>query len=719
VLPSASQVRREAADTFRGAADVLGPADARRQLLQLAAQTAAAGAQLQQECCLYALNLVWGRQRAQQRREEAAAEAAAAAAAALAALAPAAPKLAGTALTLLGGMAEQLVLLTSLDSVPHCTVQQAGQSSDLLQALLDRLLQLLRLTADAKLSRNAATCCHRLTGCRALAAALAARHARWADALCSCFAEAGGMRQLPRSGEDLTTAQFLLASICHLAAAAAQGPGGAAASGNGGMLLLQRLLSQPAAAARAALAAATAAAAGSEEQREQLGCAAVQVETIAVALEAAAGEGTSDGSPSPLASHLPALLAGAASALQAAASMAAACAAPPAHGGSPPPLQPLVQAVCRVAAAVSGTPAAMDGLALLRPLLASPPGPCLLTALSQLVAGSSGDGGGSATRQELEAAVGASLCSAAAAHGADPDWQPALLALGALCLLKLPAAAAAPASLDALLTTAWHSMRSYHRAPCEAVLRFAETLCCVGCPTPRRQPAGSCRLPTSSPHAHPEPPGSGAGEAAAAAARQHLRQRLDAGLGWQLVQGLLLAAAGGMPPYMLVLVADALHRTWLAVGTDRWGRRQGSDVATPAPDSSAARSRVGGGAWQQPQLMNRVSAQVWGVAAGSCAARPRGRGAVAAVEARGAGGRARRAAQPAVRRRRPPLQAPVQGVLRRQEEGAARGAARQGGMRAAAEATCAPTACADAAITCESGGRTRGRSAGRLNGTHI
>ena len=666
--PAPLQVRREVADTFRAAADCAGPRAMRQQLLQLAADAQAewqgagssgsssSGGWQQYECCLYAFNLVWARQRSQQREEEAAAEVRLAAEAVAAALQPAAPKLAGTALTLLGGMAEQLPLLLA-DQQPQ-EQQQSGEQQRLgeqqqqLPRLLALLLQLVQQPGDARLSRNAATCCWRLAGSRQLAAALAARHSSWGDALCHCFVAAGGMQQRARVGEDLTTAQFLLVSICQLATAAAAASAEGSATAEAGSELLQQLLSQPAAAADAALTAA--AAAGGEQQHQQhLEQAALQVETIAVALEAvaasAAGSSSSssgrDSQAGGLVQQLPRLLGSLGSVLHRAAASAAAAGAAPCA----PQQALLLQAVCRVAAAVAATPAADVALDLLQPLVAAPQHPRVLQTLAELAAHSpasesSSGGANSGSQQRLQAAVSGSIQAAAAQHSSDCGWQPALLALGEACLQRLPAVAADAATLDALLSTAQHSMRSYHRSVCEQVVQFSEALCSIGC---QRRRAGAAPAPAAGP--------------AAAQHLQQLQRRLDGGgLGSALLLGLLLAAAGAMPPYMVVAIADALHRTWQVVGTDRcaWAC---SPLPLPPCLASTGTASPPLACPMILQCAHRglpacLPVQVWPLAA-RCgpAARPRGRCPLAEVEGRGAGGGSVRPAQPAVRPGRPPL----------------------------------------------------------------
>ena len=566
----AAQVRREVGDTFRGAVDALGPQQARQQLLQLAGEALAAwraagggGAHWQHlECCLFALNLVWARQRSTQ-EEEAAPEVRQAAGIAAAALSPAASKLAGTALTLLGGMAEQLPVVEQEQQ--QAAQQAAPQQQAPLGQLLSLVLLLVRNRGDDKLSRNAATCCQRLTACRPLAALLAARHAGWADALCACFAEAGGMQERARDGANLSSAQFLLASVCQLAAAAAEmgaaaaapnGPG--SSSSDGGRQLLLHLLSHPAAAAEAALAAAAAAPVGSAQRAHHLEAAALQIETVAVAVESVAGSGSSS-----MREQLPHLVGSLGPMVQHA---AAAAAQPPGQHDREEQQQQqqqgqhvMLQALCRLAAAVAGTPAAALGLQLVAPFTAAPQHPCVLQALAMLTSGSRGSDAAGDLQLQLAAALRQATQAAAATRSGDADWQMPILQLGEACVQHQPAVAADAATLDALLHTAERSMLSWHRDVCEAALRFAESLLCVGC---QQRRGGSKSAGAAAP-----PP---AASSAAAAAEQHLQSRLDEGrLGASLLLRLLLAASGAMPPYMVVPIADALHRCWRTVGDAR------------------------------------------------------------------------------------------------------------------------------------------------------
>jgi hypothetical protein len=91
------------------------------------------------------------------------------------------PKLAGTALTLLGGLAPWLA---------------AHPGAGALEAALGAALAAAR-SADDKLSRNGATAAQRLCQCDGLAATVggADAGAAWAAALVSLYQERGGLRQ--------------------------------------------------------------------------------------------------------------------------------------------------------------------------------------------------------------------------------------------------------------------------------------------------------------------------------------------------------------------------------------------------------------------------------------------------------------------------------------------------------------------------------------------
>jgi hypothetical protein len=96
------------------------------------------------------------------------------------------PKLAGTALTLLGGLAPWLA---------------ANPGGGALEAALGAALAAAR-SPDDKLSRNGATAAQRLCQCEALAAAVVGGDAGtvWAAALVALYQERGGLRQRAGAG---------------------------------------------------------------------------------------------------------------------------------------------------------------------------------------------------------------------------------------------------------------------------------------------------------------------------------------------------------------------------------------------------------------------------------------------------------------------------------------------------------------------------------------
>eukprot|EP00887_Chlorella_sp_A99_P002744 scaffold6.g2744.t1 len=550
-LPEQAQaVRRELADTFRCAADVVGPEAVVAQLLALAeAQAAAtgAGSPWALEVILYSLNLVWGRQRAVPRG--AARRTAALAAAALGAGAP--PKLAGTACTLAGGIPAHLLLLLEEQEQEGHRVATHG--------LLESLLRILERPAaeqgDGTLARCAATCCWRLCSHPGLAAALARRHGGWAAHLCGTFAGGGGLRERAGRGDDVSTSEFLLRAACLLAGAAA----------DGGAALLQRLLAQPLAALEAALDGLAASGApfsstvlAVEQQQQQqqhmeqqqqhmeqaVQAAAIQLDALSAMLALLAAPG------SLAAPHLPGLLQPALPLLA-----RVTCAA---HEG------PLADAYCSLGAALARVDAGV-ALRVLRPLCHEPREPCVLTALQAVVEHAAQqqrmeECQGEQTAALRDAARGCLAAAAAGGRAADPDWAAPALRLGGAVARCLDPALAEHASLQALLAVLESGLRSYHRDVCDAALACAAVLCCAGAGAE----AGACRgcggaCGDSGPRA-----------GACEQPRQlTLRQALK-GACPSLVLGMLLAAAGAMPPYMVGPIAETLHGIWRQAGTERF-----------------------------------------------------------------------------------------------------------------------------------------------------
>lgn len=491
----APQVRRVCSDTFREAACSAGAYGVAALLLDLAGQAADA-TPWHLEVLLYSLNLVWSRQAAVQL--DSVRHAATLVAATLAPGTP--PKLAGTALTLLGGMPAHLLLLD------EAMAGEGGHSP--LEPLLARLLELLRCD-DAKLVRHASTTCWRLCSHGGLAAALATRHAAWAEQLCGVYLAAGGVQQRCGSGDDLSAAEFLLRAACLLCAAD---------GGSNSRQAAERLLQQPVSALGAILGGRRSAFALSEQQCEAL---ALQLVTLAAMLAILAPR------DSAAAAHLPAMLEVAWPVLCAAAQAAQ-------HAGGVP-----LEAACKLTQQLAQV-SSHAALQLLAPLCSRLAKPCVLQALKAMVEclpPSCGDG---ATQIGIVEAVRSAIQLVATQHAEDPDWQRPALDLCGAALCHLPAAVVEPAMLRAQLAVLQQALRSWHRDVCDAALACAAHLCCVGCLPGVLNP--------------------GAAE---------LRTELASGLGAVVVLSLLLAASGSMPAFMMSSLASTLHTIWRGVLQDR------------------------------------------------------------------------------------------------------------------------------------------------------
>ena len=593
------QVRKELADSFRAAAAAVGGAEAAQGLLDLASQSLAtwqadaspAQGWEQAECALYALNLLLPKLLMQQSQQGRAMGASAAQQAAnqalracLAALEPGAPKLAGTALTLVGGLAPPLAELQLLAGSGGGGEQGGGMSSgwaaELGATLAEVLAALLALLecADPKLSRNAATAVHRLCSSPRLAAGLVGQHGAWVGQLAALYCRGGGLQHAPKGGDDLSREEFMLRALCHLARAApaagsaAGEPEAQAAGGLPGLML--QLVRQPAAQAGEALAQLEErqrAAAGGALPLGPAAAAAVercgaQLEVAAVALESGAPRGDAR----LLQPALEELLAVAQRALR----LVRPSPAPAPH------LAPLLRGACHaVAAAASAAPHPAvlgSALSLLGPLLTELRHPCLLDALSAVVgaaAAAAADAAGAATQPtangasapapavaallpSLAAALAAAL-EGAARHAGDPEWEAPALLLGAAAARQIPQllAPAEPggtALLRQLLAAVQWGASSYHREVCEATLELAGALL----RSSWLAAAGAGQ------------PGEAEGGSAPA----------------RLVLWLLLAASGAQPPYMVQPIAQLLHSAWAAAGSDRCG---GGAVEGPATGAGA------------------------------------------------------------------------------------------------------------------------------------
>eukprot|EP00873_Tetraselmis_striata_P036933 jgi/Tetstr1/457197/TSEL_043845.t2 len=170
---------------------------------------------------------------------------------------------------------------------------------------------------------------------------------------------------------------------------------------------------------------------------------------------------------------------------------------------------------------------------------------CLEEALPQLCAGQSAPLGA-----HVAAAVRALVLSGLRAlHGrehSDPELHTQLFRLGALsarCCPRVLEGEEGAALLGGLLQCALPAFASQHRGVCEAVLLFTDALVAA------LQPAGPGAAAVAA--ALGAAPGPGAGA-----------------WGPRLVDAYLGAAAGGMPSWMIQPLATSLYGVWRAVGLD-------------------------------------------------------------------------------------------------------------------------------------------------------
>ena len=119
-------------------------------------------------------------------------------------------------------------------------------------------------------------------------------------------------------------------------------------------------------------------------------------------------------------------------------------------------------------------------------------------------------------------------------------------------------------------------LRSHDSDQCRAAMDWCQRLCTLPFDAAATSPSSSAGGGSDG--------GGGAGSRGAAAAAStvvacwpgstlalgQLRAWLDRGAGAQLVQSLLLAAAGSMPSNLVLPISAALHRIWRAVGNERW-----------------------------------------------------------------------------------------------------------------------------------------------------
>ncbi|KAG1662559.1 hypothetical protein FOA52_003938 [Chlamydomonas sp. UWO 241] len=483
-------------------------------------------------------------------------------------------KLAGTALTLLGGLAPWLasqVLLLSSVTVPST----APASSDAMSgtsgaadaaaaataaATTARMPAILHVVqgclqaSDRPLSRNAATCLQRLCAQDALAHHLLAAHTDWVESLVGVYQERGGMQSCSGPDEDASTEELLLVTLCRLAASllpvsslAASAPVPTSALllhlATPGVHTLARSLGEVRASCEAAAAAGQAAV-------FDLSC-SIALSQACASLEVLA---TIVGSCRVLSSSLSAEL-----------------------------------VACVGSSELAGEMCAFMGTSmrtLLSTSLAAAPGrdaPAALTTLAE----------------PLSWAL--SLAEGLPVFGLSKQ-QPAELLFAAMEVnpqlqanARAIAAAAGGRTLALLVAATRAACCSDDTEQCKAALDWAQAL--LTAPFDARGAAHA--------HArmHEESPGAAAAEDAAAA---QLRAMLDGGAAAAVLQALLLAVAGTMPSALTLPASSTLHSVWRGVGDARFGVWLSAALELPPPGTVSAQQQG------MQQAQGQQAALPWG-----------------------------------------------------------------------------------------------------------
>jgi hypothetical protein len=438
-LPASCRtVRREAAETIRLAAAALGPAAALQQSLAAAATGGAAWEAMGRggagwealEASLYVLNLL----PIHQPGVCGAATFGQLAVLGRGALEPAAPKLAGTALTLIGGLGARLPELAG-----------DARGAEVVASLAEALLQLVlvRQGADCKLACNAATTVERLVLCPELAALLSRRLPSWAAALQAAYLTSAVLQQPGGGPHAAGTRRALLASLCRL------GPPGADVAGvlahHAGQAMLELQQQQ------------------CSGHHARLEACAMHLQALGIVLEESAAPG---------AARLD--LSGAGADLLGLVEAAAGAACQQDHAVEL--LHPLCQAAAGLAAAL---PATVGGraLALVAPLAALPPLPRMEPAPVLAAVRRASAAQNAAAGHVIDVAWRA--LGPAMPNADDGDWLHAALELCCTLAQRWPAACAASPLHPLAVRCLQRSARCFHRAACEAGLRLAGAL--LGC----------------------------------------------------------------------------------------------------------------------------------------------------------------------------------------------------------------------------------------------
>lgn len=604
-------VRRELASALRDITALVG-LDTMLQYMASVVQAAAHTAQQRQpgelpdwldlECALYAANVVLGR--CSDTFDSGSIQILVDIAAGSIMLNTGSHKLAGTALTLLGGLPGWYVRHAEL--VPF--VLHAVQFS--LQA------------DDDKLSRNAATTIHRLAQHEGLARLLVKHHIDWLDALMSLYHSHGGVQSKSGHGYDLTTEEFILVALCRIACVVPEDCGPCN--------LLLHLAAPKADEARRQLRALGLGPVVGQQAAELAEAVAKAVEVLAVVLESVPVPASGAAASGALVGQVTEMVSCVWDVLQGGMQLASR------HGA----IQPAMVASCceflRAAVRVLGrgpAPLLQPIVALLQPLPASVLAlPCvmqLLTACMNLYppvasADSAGAGAtaaaaaaavvGTADMAEVEVDGGAAEEAEAAAAAfravvttsltcaceqvlsvqTSPEAMIALLRLASGCTRHCAGVLGSQALIDSLSSATVVALKTYDAEQCKSVLEWVAALCsapygtassgammaaAVAAKSAREGGAAaavSAALAADELEELASMPSASASSAASSestegqAALGLLRNQLDTGLGAQLVVGLMMAAGGDMPPDHVLPVAGTLHAIWVSCGTRRF-----------------------------------------------------------------------------------------------------------------------------------------------------
>lgn len=535
------------------------------------------------------------------------------------------PKLSGTALTLLGGL-------------PHWYVRH----KDVL-GLVTSAIQNALVSVDDKLSRNAATTICRLCQHEGLAKLLVTHHGSWVEAILQIYHKRGGMQQKTSQGDDLSTEEFLLQALCCLACAAPDSmqshnllvmlakPKFEEAQRKVQLLASQQLsgrsqieqltneigqclnvlsaviesVPKPLSSMEAEVPGSPASSIGLEEGGELL------------RRRDAAGESSSSSLPSPSSStsSSKAQLLRLISSLWA---ISPCCLPPqiPQELCTPSLLAAVSNFVkaCLVTSGGEHLPLILQQIQVLDSL--SPEMltmPCMMSMLGACVeitskclslqaqelrpsspsaaSVSEQEGLGKDGVADVVAQAHANVCRIAstaiqrACHLVlDPKTPPGdseplveLLNLATCCVQHLPGAVNGAMQVDNLFTVTLKACQSSDPLQCRAVLSWVPALCAAGyadTPVDYREASPTLTSPEAREATH------------------LIRDRLDKGLGPQLVLALMMAASGQMPPDMVLPIAGCLHSLWRSVTTERFTNwLQAAVVHLAPPDAPWARYR--------------------------------------------------------------------------------------------------------------------------------